>query len=1147
MNPLLQWLASEAWAHVVQALLHTLWIGALLVLGVMALLRRIADPFRRYRCCMAGLGGVLLGGLIAWSVLDAHFDAPTPPAAAASAALVPQAEAGAAKGPGKNGSSPIETGHGVSSHKPQAGGGLPEIPAPPHYGWRCWVALFWLAGAAGMLVRAAVGVGAAEKLRRSAQPLEDDRLVQLLREARRRLGMTRRIRLAVTDKLTSPAVVGVVVPTLILPLSLLTALPPNQLQLLLLHELAHIRRGDYLANLCQFLLESLLFFNPAVWWLSRQARQEREACCDALAASLAEDRVEYARALTLVAEQSLGPTPALAPGFADQRHPSSLKDRIRRLLMPGYLSTPRLTWKALAGWVLAGGGLLLLSALGTQWTILAAARLLTPEQRIARIEAHMEKLGQAPADFTGRPDRQVEVEARLRTAGGSPLPDRTWAGFLSTTRNSTYLGGASVNSDGVCRTRVPAGDLYFSAMARGYAPACLGPIDIRSSNRVEGLELVLQPGFPITLVAVDADSGAPLGGVSLACQFWMPQGGPGLGSARELTTDREGKATLEHCAALPLRITVTKRGYETCELRVGSPRPDQRLKIATRRALLTSGSVSDQATKQPIAGAQLHVLRAEAAPGFPSGQDPDHLGAPLATTDARGQFQLDSLSRSGRFWLLVKAEHHAATIVSGVYAGQTNLQIALGPELLVRGHFKGDLKLLSVAPGEPRIAYRNSYKAGNCAYGTLAYAPVHTESGVARFEFVSPIAGTVEVQAGDEVFRRDVTRPIKDWLIDLTAQANAAAMRTVILQFVHPSGIPPKGTVAVLLPGKEPHTATRKEIEIRNGEVSFEVLVGRHFGYELAHTIGYWFEQQYNMVVTNGPGPLRLEVPVVPAGAIYAQARQVDGTIAGNVSFSVRELKKSPLAKTGWPTTPSCDNWSPDGGPRHYIASPLPLEGIYFVVASQSNHFAVSDPIKLTAAAPEQKVELQFGKGAPIEGRVLAPDGRPMGRAPVSLDWSYKEAGFGLPTGLTDENGHFSFQECTADLGQYSLLVRIPGMRTTSRPVSFRRLPLTIRLEPGLKLSGRVVDLESGRPIVDVEVRAWTDSLRLPTESARTDERGRFVFNTLNPAKYHLCVDSCNFPNGTTLDQTAFHAGSPQALVLKVQPVQGARVRLGEP
>ena len=104
-----------------------------------------------------------------------------------------------------------------------------------------------------------------------------------------------------------------------------------------MHELAHIRRGDYLANVFQLFAEALLFFNPAVWWISHQVRREREACCDALATELSGTATDYARTLVRVAENVLNPPPVAAPAFGDRRRePSSLNDRVQRLLAPGY-------------------------------------------------------------------------------------------------------------------------------------------------------------------------------------------------------------------------------------------------------------------------------------------------------------------------------------------------------------------------------------------------------------------------------------------------------------------------------------------------------------------------------------------------------------------------------------------------------------------------------------------------------------------------------------------------------------------------------------------------------------------------------------------------------------------------------------------
>ncbi len=300
-----------------------------------------------------------------------------------------------------------------------------------------------------------------------------------------------------------------------------------------------------------------------------------------------------------------------------------------------------------------------------------------------------------------------------------------------------------------------------------------------------------------------------------------------------------------------------------------------------------------------------------------------------------------------------------------------------------------------------------------------------------------------------------------------------------------------------------------------------------------------------NVKVNDGAGPLVISVPVIPAGAIYAQARKADGSLAGNVSFTVAEVKRSPLAKPeGFPTTPSSDGWSPDGGPRKYVASPLPLGGTYLVIAWQTNSFAVSEPIKLTEEDPDRQVELQFTRGVSITGQVVSQAGRPLPHAPVDLSWNHPNHGFGMPGRLADQDGRFTFDNCNPRLGQYMVTARSPGCRSSRQQVNFSKLPLTVRLEPGVKLSGRIIEAKSKRPIVSAEVRATAESGNFPGETTRTDEQGRFSFDTLNDARYRLYVEGCN-PADSRLDRL-YKAGAAQPVQLDMTIIQGATVKLGE-
>src|SRR5207253_10299038 len=126
-----------------------------------------------------------------------------------------------------------------------------------------------------------------------------------------------------------PAVVGWLRPVILLPASALTGLTPQQLDVLLAHELAHVRRYDYLVNLVLSVIEMLLFYHPAVWWVSRRVREEREHCCDDMAVPACGDAHFYATAL-LGMERLRSPLPTLSMAAAG----GSLVARVRRLMAP---------------------------------------------------------------------------------------------------------------------------------------------------------------------------------------------------------------------------------------------------------------------------------------------------------------------------------------------------------------------------------------------------------------------------------------------------------------------------------------------------------------------------------------------------------------------------------------------------------------------------------------------------------------------------------------------------------------------------------------------------------------------------------------------------------------------------------------------
>ena len=143
----------------------------------------------------------------------------------------------------------------------------------------------------------------------------------------RLLGLRRAVRLLESAAVEVPTVIGWLRPVILLPASTLAGLSPEQIEMLLAHELAHIRRHDFFINLLQALVETLMFYHPAVWWISQRVRVERENCCDDLAVGVCGNVVQYARALTRLEELRAGVDYA-----AVAANGGSLVERIRRLI-----------------------------------------------------------------------------------------------------------------------------------------------------------------------------------------------------------------------------------------------------------------------------------------------------------------------------------------------------------------------------------------------------------------------------------------------------------------------------------------------------------------------------------------------------------------------------------------------------------------------------------------------------------------------------------------------------------------------------------------------------------------------------------------------------------------------------------------------
>jgi beta-lactamase regulating signal transducer with metallopeptidase domain len=192
-----------------------------------------------------------------------------------------------------------------------------------------WIDAIWMLGILLFAVRAAGGWWQLEQLRRTARGVVPAHVMESLFRVRDRLNVGRRIMLRVSDRVISPMVMGVWQATVILPGSAILHLSTEELEAVLAHELGHVRRWDYACNLMQTGLETLLFFHPAVWWLSRIVRDRREVCCDEIAVRSCSNPVVYAQTLLRLEEQK---TRGLELAVAFKGSSGSLLGRVEKVL-----------------------------------------------------------------------------------------------------------------------------------------------------------------------------------------------------------------------------------------------------------------------------------------------------------------------------------------------------------------------------------------------------------------------------------------------------------------------------------------------------------------------------------------------------------------------------------------------------------------------------------------------------------------------------------------------------------------------------------------------------------------------------------------------------------------------------------------------
>ena len=285
--------------------------------------------------------------------------------------------------------------------------------------WFPWLVVLWVAGVSGLSLRLLGGWLFIRWLIRHRTRDVAERWMEGLGRLKGRMRIRGTVRLIESIRVQVPLAVGWLRPVIVLPATALTGLPPDQIEAILAHELAHIGRYDYLVNLVQSVVETLLFYHPAAWWVSGRIRAEREHCCDDRAVEICGDRLLYARSLAAL-EERRGAGWLLAVSARD----GSLLERVRRLLG---VSAP--VERAAGGLA----GMLVLAAVA----VLVAVIFLAPATNRAQAAVETgEAISGTVVAADGRPvagakvwlvahssvDKSGFILSKARTDGGWPLP-----------------------------------------------------------------------------------------------------------------------------------------------------------------------------------------------------------------------------------------------------------------------------------------------------------------------------------------------------------------------------------------------------------------------------------------------------------------------------------------------------------------------------------------------------------------------------------------------------------------------------------------------------------------------------------------------------------------------------------------------------
>jgi len=1147
MTSIAQWLVHPWAQDLIGALCHSLWQGILIATVLYTSLNRMSkvQPQTRYMACLSALLILLCLVFGTFAVLQLEHPEPTTMNTSERSMI--------ADSPETMVPSPTQF------PEPQR-----HIQASRSVPWHTWALCVWAVGVCIMFVRMVGLLLGVHTLTRQSVPVENSDIPDLINTIKAQLGIGCQILVVTGEHILSPGVIGFFRPILLLPMSLATGVPSDDLEAILLHELAHIRRYDYVVNFFQMVIEALLFFNPTVWWINRQIRLEREACCDAVAVTTSGQRMRYAELLLQWSRQvPRSQTEVTAMVGFSQSPKQSLIERIKRIALPNHTPQIHLRLSSILG--MFALSILLLAALWktTDTTVVLAAKILTPAQRAHRIDKIDRSYGAQAVQYG--PEDGVTIAGTVRAENGSDLPDNFYMSILGQSSAMSSSSGTWVKNGTFHDTMHDYFDTFYLLVERlDFAPAYVGPFHAEPGATIDNIEVVLTHGFPGVIEVVDEQNN-PVedamfeGHYNVFKTFWS-----GSQNLQGLRTDKQGRAIIKKTIARLMTLDILAQGYQYVRNQSVSLEPNQPTRLILAASTPTTGTVQDDQTGTPIQGASLRLWKDHTSQLYIEGH-----GNIWATTDAQGKFALTTLSNSQPYTFIIEASDHQYTRVTNVVMGENGRVVRLKPKRHIRGHVLGDPPIQSIydkesqswTPKTPVLkfscAFEDEYTFGN------GYAALTESDGRFTFDISDVYGDTIEIKTGDKrVSLKFGDRDVDDLVIDLRPLAERTQdsndIRTVVLQFNPPQSIDSNDfQVSISAVSQKDREAGQwgqwTKYRIQNNQIELTVPTPGLISYSRGSFNPYsdegkyirplWIEGKNQIPVPREKSPFEIEVPLYPAGTIYGQIHVPEPTRLTRSSQDV-DIQLFAVETPDYMTSPTHNREIPFNGYWHptdkYSLAPVPLGGTYVVVAHYQFGWIKSEPIRLEQGSSIIQYDLDFPRGVDVTGTITSPQGQSLSNVSVSLQYATKigTKNWSTPHHVihADHQGRFVFAGVNPNIaGTYSLKIKESD---DYEPVEMNIRPGTrpyhIKLTRAARITGRVVNSQ-GQPLDGLTVFANEQIKRTTFYQAAiaspSDSNGHFELKSLkHKARYELRVQDHSLQN-----QVRFTAGDEADLTLTVK------------